>query len=470
MSSKKMKQLVIAMAILLICAIGGYLIADAVIQKKEDAIAQEEASLHLFSFDPNAVDTVTFDAKQGFFRIEAADSSWAVTETDYPHDFVLNTAYINIVCSYMSELTALTKFDSSPEKLADYGLAEPVVLTCYAGNTAYTLHVGNATPTQEYFYVKLPDQETVFGVKFDQGSLFTGDMAYLKSPYMLHYSDVEIVGASLDRDGETVFDLSIGEDGFWQLDAPLQGAPINTAQVNSLMTALARLEVEGFLGMVADGVDPAKYGLNKPYATLTVQGIDGSELIIDFAPYDVNDGIVHLLYRNEQEVASMAQGNLGFLNTELMELLQTKILPMDYFSVSSLDVAVDDISFRMEMDAVSGKQIFEGIDMTTLGTDGPTTFRSLFDTVANLAFEELQPDADVDLTAEPAAVFHYTLADGTETELSLIETDDSLYYAIVDGEYTGMTVRRRSLSGSTGVLTFHERMMDLIADKQSNES
>ncbi len=469
MSSKKMKQLVIVMVILLVCAIGGYLIADAVIQKKEDAIAQEEASLHLFSFDPNEVNTVTLDAKQGFFRIETADSSWAVTETDYPHDFVLNTAYVNIVCSYMSELTALTKFDSSPEKLSDYGLADPVVLTCYVGDTAYTLHVGNATPTQEYFYVKLPDQETVFGVKFDQGSILTGDMAYLKSPYMLHYSDVDIVGISLERDGELVYDFDLGENS-WNLTAPLAGAPVNSAQVNSLLTALARLEVEGFLGMVADGVDPAAYGLDKPYATLTVQGRDGSEVIIDFAPYDVNDGIVHLLYRNEQEVASMAQGNLGFLNTELMELLQTKILPMDYFSVASLDVVVDDIAFRMEMDAASGKQIFKGINMTTLGTEGPNTFRSLFDTVANLTFEDLQPDADVDVSAEPAAVFHYTLADGTETEMSLIAADDSLYYAIVDGEYTGMTVRRRSLSGSTGVLTFHERMMDLIADKQSNES
>ncbi len=469
MSSRKMKQLVIVMVILLVCAIGGYLIADAVIQKKEDAIAQEEASLHLFSFDPNAVNAVTLDAKQGFFRIETADSSWAVTETDYPHDFVLNTAYVNIVCSYMSELTALTKFDSSPEKLADYGLADPVVLTCYAGDTAYTLHVGNATPTQEYFYVKRPDQETVFGVKFDEGSLLTGDMAYLKSPYMLYYSDVDIAGISLERDGELIYDFDLGENS-WNLTAPLAGAPVNSAQVNSLLTALARLEVEGFLGMVADGVDPAEYGLDKPYATLTVQGTDGSEVIIDFAPYDANDGIVHLLYRNEQEVASMAQGNLGFLNTELMELLQTKILPMDYFSVASLDVAVDDITFRMEMDAASGKQIFEGIDMTTLGTEGPTTFRSLYDTVANIAFEDLQPDADVDLTAEPAAVFHYTMADGTERELSLIAADDSLYYAIVDGEYTGMTVRRRSLSGSTGVLTFHERMMDLIADKQSNES
>ncbi len=469
MSSKKMKLMILVLVVLLVCGIGGYLIADAVITKKENAIAEEEASMHLFSFDPNAINTVTLDTKEGFFKMEIVDSTWAITETDYPNEFVLNTAYVNTLCSYMCELTALTKFSSDPEKLADYGLEDPVVLTCSNGSTSYTLHIGNATPTQEYFYAKLPDNDTVFGIDYEYGSLFYGDTAYLKSSYLINCLDIDIAEISLERDNEMVFDL-VQKDGGWTIKAPMKDAEIDSAQVNSLLSSLVRLELNSFVGLTSEGIDPADYDLDNPFSTLTVKSTDGKETIIDFAPYDVNDGIVYLLYRNEQEVATISQGNVGFLNTQLSELLSEYILPVDFYSVASVDASVDDISFRMEIDADAQQYRFDGLNVAELGTEGPATFRSLYDTMCYLSFEELDLKANVDVTAEPAAVFHYTMADGTETELSLIAADDSTYYAIVDGEYTGMTVRRRSLSGSTGVLTFHERMMDLIAESQSNAS
>lgn len=469
MSSKKMKRMIIILAVLLLFAVGGYLIADAIIGRKEKAIADEEASLHLFSFDPNAIDKVTLDTKEGFFKMEFVDSEWAITETDYPHTFTLNAAYISTVCSYMSELTATTKFEADNAKLADYGLDDPVVLTCSAGGTDYILHVGNATPTQEYFYAMLPDNDTVFGIDYEYGTVLYGDTSYLKSPFMINSYDVNIAQISLERDGDMVFDF-VKKGNFWDLKSPALEANIDYTQVDSLITSLVRLEVDAFVGLISEGYAPADFKLDKPYCTLKLTDLDGQETIIDFAPYDVNDGMVYLLYRNEEEIATMSQSKVGFLNAELSEFLNDYILPLNLEDTASVDVSVDDISFRMEMDAAAGKYTFDGMDISAFGTEGTSTFRALFDTMANLTFEALALDADVDVTAEPSAVFHYTLTDGTETELSLIAADDTTYWALVDGKYTGMTVRRRTLSSSTGVLAFHERMMDLIAESQSNAS
>ncbi len=469
MSSKKLKRLILILVVVLLFATGGYLIADYFISLKEDAVTQEKASLQLYSFNPNSIDTVNLSTEEGNFKMEIVDSEWALTETDYPHDITLNTAYVSIVCSYMSELTAETKFQNDDAHLADYGLDDPVVLTCSGGGAEYTVYVGNATPTQEYFYVMVPDNDTVYGISYDRGIYLYGDTDYLKSPYMLNYLDVEIAEIAFERDGELIFDF-VTKDNAWVMEGPMKNAAISPAQVSSLVTALVRLQLNSFVGLVSEGVDPVQYGLDDPYATLTVKGHDGKTTIIDVAPYDVNDGIIYLLYRNEQEVATIMHSTMGFLNTDISEFLNEKIHPVDFYSVASVDAVVDDITFRMEIDAQNNAYRFDGQDINGMGSEVFETFNALFNTMSNLTFEELQLDADVDVTAEPAAVFHYTMADGTESELSLIAADDSLYYAIVDGEYTGMTVRRRSLSGSTGILMFHERMMDLMTEAQESNS
>lgn len=470
MSSKTMKRFILILVVLLLCALGGYLIADTVMKQKEKAIAEEQASLHLFHFDPNAVESVTLDGKDGFFRFTFQDADWKITETDYTRDITINPAYLSTVCSYMSELTALTKFESSPEKLADYGLDDPVTLTCHIGDTEHTLYIGNPTPTNEYFYAKLPDNETVFGLDFTHGSILYGDILMIKSSWMLNYFENEICEIRLERDKKLVYDLK--RDTLWTMLAPIEGGNIDSAMVDSMLTNLVRFELDSYVDIRNENHDLSKYGLDDIYATLRVNDINGKETIIDFAHSDPNNGVVYLYYRNENEIATITQNQSNFLNTQLKELMRDEVMKMDYYTTASVDAVVDDIAFRMEMDEANGIRTLDGVDITALGAEAITTFRALYDTMSNLAFEDLLPDEQVDVTAEPAATFRYTMQDGTVSELALIPADDEelTYYALIDGEYSGMTVRRRELSGTSGVLTFHERMMDFLADSQSAES
>ncbi|MBR4100409.1 MAG: DUF4340 domain-containing protein [Oscillospiraceae bacterium] len=462
MSSKKMKGLILILVVLLVLAIGGYLIADAIISAREKKEAEELASMTLFSFDPLTIDEVTLDTKQGFFRFNVQDSVWAIAETDYKNPITLNPSYISTICSYMGGLTASTKFNADLEKLENYGLADPVVLTCSAGNKDYTLHVGNATPTQEYFYVMVPGNDTVYGIEYEQGVILYGDPQALKTPYMINDTEVDLVEVSLERDGKLVFDM-VTKDNHWKMAAPLPNANIVSSEVNSMLTSLTRLMFESYVGVVGDSCKPADYGLSKPYATLTVKNVKGEKTVIDFAKPDPNNGVTHVLLHNTNEIAAMETGHLNFLSVEISEFIEPRLLYLPMNEVKALDVSVDDITFRMELDAETGMQKFNGTDISTLEENAAATFKLLYESVAYLEFDTLDVDAQVDVTAEPAAVFRYTKADGTETQLSLIAIDDTSYYAVIDGEYTHMTVRRRSLSGNTGVLNFYERMMDMSA-------
>ncbi len=470
MSSKKMLRMTLILIGVLILALGGYFLVDFIARQEEDAVKAEEASLHLFEFDPNSIVKVTLDTSEGHFEMEMQTEGWVLTETDYPHEFQLNTSYVSTVCSYMCELTAEKKFvDTDEQDLSNFGLADPVVLTCTdSKGTDYTLHVGAASPTQEYFYVQKPGEETVFGVPYDRGAVFTGSVAYLRNSYLVQAFDVNIREISLETPDAVVFDL-VNESGYWEMLAPLKDAQVDAAQVKSLITSLVRLELTSYLEMVDENTNFQAYGLDKPNYTLTVKQVDGTVSTMDFSAIDENDTYVYVHYRENGEIAALSTSISGFLKTSTSELLESRIHYVDFAQAASVDVVADDLQFRMEMDAASGTYKLDDVDITALGDSAVSTFRSLFDTMSHLSFDSLDLEASV-TEQEPTFTFLYTMQDGSQTEVSLIPFGDNTYWALKDGEYTGMIIRRRALSGNMGVLTFYEKMMDTIAEANRTDS
>ena len=238
-----------------------------------------------FSYDGITI----YDKEQNEYQIMAQD-------IDYQYDFELNAYYINSICSYMSDLTASKKLSVPTEDLNNYGFADPVVLTCYDNtNTAYTLYIGDATATEEYYYAMLPDDATVYEIEFNTADVLHGGMAYLKSPYMIKYYDVNISDVILEHDSEIIFNIS-NTSGAWEMLNPIENSQVNSSNINSFLTSLSRLEIESFVSMVEDGSDLIQYHLDDPAYRLTVKSTDNETTTIDFAEFDKKDGSVYLVY------------------------------------------------------------------------------------------------------------------------------------------------------------------------------
>ncbi len=462
MSSRKMLIAIIVMAVLLAVAAGGYFLVDRTKQQAEDAQQAELDALQLFAFNEEMVDAVTFDMEEGSFQIEAADSSWVLTETDYPHSLTLNSYYINSVVSYMANLTALQKFDIEENKLDAYGLDEPVIVTCRQGDTTYTLYVGDASVTEEYWYVMLPDDDTVYGIDYNEGAVLHGGIQYLRTRYILPFYEVNISALTLEKDNEVYIDMK-QQNGQWHMDAPLKGANVNSAQVKSLLTTLTRIEADSFVAVIEDKAKLTDYALELPAYTLTVIS-SGETYTLDFSVNPQDDSSMYVLQRETGLLSTLSTSSAGFLQMQPEEFLEKKLLDVPFANARSLEVQVDDTAFTLTMDAEKGEYQFN--DTTIPVTDSNLTglFQNLYDTVANLSYETLDLTAEIAENAKAACTFRFTAADGTETVLTLIQTeaDENLYYAVLNGDYTGMIVRRRSLTGSTGVLNFYEKFTDAL--------
>lgn len=456
MSSRKMKWMIAGMAALLLVAAGGYAAVDHVMQQRERAEWEEKSSLQLFSFDASAVQTLTYDTPEGHFQFDLNENTWYLTDTDYVYTFSANSYYLSTVCSTMCSLTAMKKFDMKDRDLSSFGLDEPIIADCFDGFSHNTLYIGSESATKEYCYVMLPGDDTVYGIDYSTGLAINGQLANLKDPYLIDAADVNICGLRLENGDETTFDV-FSEDGVWELKEPRSSASLNAANIKEMITAIVRTQVDRFIERRSEDTDMEQYGLDKPITTLTLTKTDGTQRIIDFSK---KDSSVYAYFRDTQEIASVS--TVDFLASTLSDIINQNVYNINPEDATAVDVKVHDLEFHMDVDAANGQYALDGRDVDALGNDAVSTFLYLFKTMSTLSFEELDMDADPPAPTDAPVVFRYTMLDGTVNAVELTEKEENLYYAFVNGTYTGMLVRERSLSGSTGVVSFYEKMNDKL--------
>ena len=220
MSSKKIRVAIGALVMLLISAIIGYVAVDRSKTRQEEASQAEKDAMQLFSFDPDAVETVTIDNDEGHFEIAYVDAGWELTKTDYPHEIRLNSPYITAIATYMCDLTAVQKIEAGQEKLPSYGLDKPAVVTCTTKDASYTVCVGTASVTEEYWYVMVPDDSFVYAVDYTEGETLRGGTLFLKDRHMLESSDVAINAFCLQSSDGSAVDL-VNTTGLWEMRPPM---------------------------------------------------------------------------------------------------------------------------------------------------------------------------------------------------------------------------------------------------------
>ncbi|MBQ4466557.1 MAG: DUF4340 domain-containing protein [Oscillospiraceae bacterium] len=462
MSSKKIRITLISLLVILGLAGGGYAVVDHMKQQEEQAAQEEAAALRLFQFNADAVETVEITNPDGHFTIGTENGAWVMKETDFPHDFTLNAYYINVITTSLSDLTAEKKITADPAQSGSYGLDDPVTITCYAGGQSYTLQVGTGSVTKEFYYVSTGDSEDVFAIDYTAGEVLRGGIAYLRDPYLFQFEEPNVTNFSLDRFGETAYDLALDEAGQWQLHAPVEGVSIDSVAVSNIMTDLVRMQYEGFEKFIDDESELAEYGLDKPAYILTLK-TDDDTTVLEFPDYDPNDSVVYVYDPQDHAVATIKASETAFLTGTWSQLLSEKLLRVPFADASRLDVTVDGKTFTLSN--ADGQYKLDDIEIPMTNDNLVRTFENLYASVSEIGFEEVDETPDAPENPIPACSFVYTLNDGTQRRLDLVSIDDKTYWAYVDHRCIGQIVRRNALSGTTGVLNFLEKITDALADE-----
>lgn len=458
-----MKKIIISIAILAVLAIGSltaFMIVHNNQQKKDKAAAEKAADYVLFNFNSDNINSIKFTLDDGDYTAVLVDGEWQLDNSD---EFLLRQVYVQGVCTYMSDLTAVKDYgELTDDNKTMYGLDKPTVITASDGSQEYTLNVGCLDPTETYYYVTTSEKSKVYAISSDDGEMLKADRQLLKDRYIVPYTSEEVNEIQLIRDGETIFDFTYDHNSCtWNLPDEYSAFTIDQTKISTLITYLVRTESQE---MFEENLqDLSKYGFDKPAAEVVIKGTDGKTHKLLFSYYGNNTRTyTHVLFEESGQVAAVHSGDVEFINNNIENYLVSDLCSLSIYDASKLEFTYNGNKDVFNIDIDNSSVDMNGKSITELGGDAFTAFQNFYNSISYMSFKTVDIKASPD-TSEPIMSALLEKEDGDNILLELYPADNDTYYAFINGSYTGALVDKAKVTGKNSVAEFYNELIKVTS-------
>ena len=231
--------------------------------------AEEESKTEVFSVKTDDIKSLEFIVDKKETTFEKKDDSWVKKdETAFP----VNQTTLDSAASAIEKVEAdrvLKKVDD----LTEYGLDSPsntVTVDTSDGTTKFNIGDEN-TSTNQYYISKDDDDSTVYVVAADTVTPFMKslyDYAQGEDFPTIDSSTVKKVQVSEDKDSYVLEENSDGATWDVSSDGSSDKETADTTAAGNVTSGLGNFAYDQFVNYNAE--DLSQYGLDKPYATITV--------------------------------------------------------------------------------------------------------------------------------------------------------------------------------------------------------
>ena len=267
---KKSTKLVSAVVVLAVLG-GVYVGLNTYVSKEEKAesSSEEESKTEVFSVKTDDIKSLGFIVDKKEVTFEKKDDSWVKKdETAFP----VNQTTLDSAASAIETVEA-DRVLEDVEDLAEYGLDSPsntVIVDTADGTTK--LNIGDEnTSTNQYYISKDDDDSTVYVVAADTVSPFMNslyDYAQGEDFPTIDSSTVKKVQVSEDEDSYVLEENSDGATWDVSGDGSSDKESADTTAAGNVTSGLGSFAFDQFVNYNAENL--SQYGLDKPYATITV--------------------------------------------------------------------------------------------------------------------------------------------------------------------------------------------------------
>ena len=267
---KKSTKLVSAVVVLAVLG-GVYVGLNTYVSKEEKAesSSEEESKTEVFSVKTDDIKSLEFIVDKKEVTFEKKDDSWVKKdETAFP----VNQTTLDSAASAIETVEA-DRVLEDVENLAEYGLDSPsntVIVDTADGTTK--LNIGDEnTSTNQYYISRDDDDSTVYVVAADTVSPFMNslyDYAQGEDFPTIDSSTVKKVQVSEDKDSYVLEENSDGATWDVSGDGSSDKESADTTAAGNVTSGLGSFAFDQFVNYNAE--DLSQYGLDKPYATITV--------------------------------------------------------------------------------------------------------------------------------------------------------------------------------------------------------
>ena len=267
---KKSTKLVSAVVVLAVLG-GVYVGLNTYVSKEEktESSSEEESKTEVFSVKTDDIKSLGFIVDKKAVTFEKKDDSWVKKdETAFP----VNQTTLDSAASAIETVEA-DRVLEDVEDLTEYGLDSPsntVTVDTADGTTKFNIGDEN-TSTNQYYISRDDDDSTVYVVAADTVSPFMNslyDYAQGEDFPTIDSSTVKKVQVSEDKDSYVLEENSDGATWDVSGDGSSDKESADTTAAGNVTSGLGSFAFDQFVNYNAE--DLSQYGLDKPYATITV--------------------------------------------------------------------------------------------------------------------------------------------------------------------------------------------------------
>ncbi len=459
----------LVVAVIALCAI--YFVVD---NKADDREHQQQmgAAKTLFSVDSSTVTRITLENEDGYFAFDwdTTNATWQLASAE---QFSFNTYAISTICNYFCELSSEKTVVFDCQDTSVYGFDHPTTLKVYTTETTedtpFTLYIGDSTPTYDAYYAMLPGSNDVYTIGYTQGSVFCADKNMLKNTYLFDTFSTLVDYYELIHGDETVLSIERDSDSLWKMTVPRDYA-VHSSNITNLMDNLVRVQVDQFVE--ENPTDLAQYGLDAPQYTLKLRGtINGNavtrELLFgNMITENDNETQMYGYMSDSKQVFIITKASVSFLKEDSLHYILPYCVDVSIEDLSKIEIDMGDVYDMQEtlyLDYANEQYALGDIDIDAYEDEGILTlYQNFYRAVANLQFTAMDLDAVPE--GEAAVTIRYTHIDGSETLAEFVAQAENNFYLVVNGEYTGLTVRLNRFTGSSGMVLSYEALLKGLKD------
>jgi hypothetical protein len=245
-----------------------------------------EEKQKVFTVEADKIEEITVTSENETTTLRKTDGTWRLIA---PLASDADQSEASTVTSSLASLEVNRVVDENAANLAEYGLAEPRIKVAFkaAEGSSGELHLGDKTATQSDVYAVKPGEKRVFLVQAFHETSFAKKPFDLRDKRVLMFERDKVDSIELAA-GKVVQLGRAGSD--WVVKQPMQARGDYSA-VEGLLTRLASASMTRLVEpSTSDPAVLAKYGLDKPRATVTV-GAGSSRATLALGKEE--DGVVY---------------------------------------------------------------------------------------------------------------------------------------------------------------------------------
>ena len=453
-----MKKPIIAFIVLVIAAAGsiGAFLAVKNKKDKEKQQAQEEIAENvLFSFDSDSPTKLTFSKGSENYVCQRNGDIWELESGE----FAVDQTYCQLICTYTSALTAEENYgEITDEKLAMYGLDAPDTVEITEPKGTHIIHVGNQSPTGNYYYVTVDGRDSIYAVEAMQGSVLKLDRLLIKNKELLPYTLYDLKEVTTYKDGEVLCDLTYDDvSQTWSLPKEYDELELDQTKVTAEFNNIVRLEAEDMMDEKLD--DLTKYGFDKPYGEAVVKALDGTERKLLISVDETDPSYCYVLVDGEQVEKYYTQ------DMHFTQLLPYDFISQDYIAAKNYDtdsfkLKFNNIDISAELDMENNKCTINGKEVDLGTNEKYVAFDNFFNSISIFKFKGTDVKAKPELK-DPAYTAEFKLTEGGTLKIELVKGEDNYYYVFRNGKYIGAYVEESMLTGRNSLSEFFIKFQQL---------